>query len=43
MKIDFFNVIFTDECPVTLDGPDGRGKVLIIFDEDMPVAKRNRQ
>ena len=35
MKVDFYKVIFTDECPASLDGPDIWSKCWILHDESV--------
>ena len=43
MKIDFSIVIFTAESWMTFEGTDGWGKVWILSNSDVPVAKRRQQ
>ena len=43
MKIDFKNVIFTDECRVTLDGPDGWAKGWVLDGEEAPTRMKRQQ
>ncbi|CAL4132249.1 unnamed protein product, partial [Meganyctiphanes norvegica] len=43
MKLDFSNVIFTDECRATLDGPDGWRQGCATDKQSVPVLKRHQQ
>lgn len=41
MKVNFENVIFTDECRATLDGPDGWSRGW--YDAQLPPPQRLRR
>ena len=43
MKQDFDNVMFTDECRATLDGPDGFSRGWVLNKLDIPVRLRRQQ
>jgi hypothetical protein len=43
LKQDFSNVIFTDECRATLDGPDGFSRGWILDGLDIPPRLRRQQ
>jgi hypothetical protein len=43
MKLNFSNVIFTDECRATLDGPDGFARGWILDGLDVPSHLRRQQ
>jgi hypothetical protein len=43
MKLNFSNVIFTDECRATLDGPDGFARGWILDGLDVPSRLRRQQ
>ena len=43
MKIDFKSVIFTDECRVTLDDPDGWAKGWVLDGEEAPTRMKCQQ
>ena len=43
MKLDFSNVVFTDESRVTLDGPDGWRRGWVINENRPPGIIRRQQ
>ena len=43
LKLDFSTVLFTDECRVTLDGPDSFARGWIVKGLDVPVRVRRQQ
>ena len=43
MKLDFSNVIFTDECRATLDGPDGWRRGWVTDKRSVPGLMRRQQ
>lgn len=43
MKIDFKNVIFSDECRASLDGPDGFGRGWLQNGKALPTRLRRQQ
>jgi hypothetical protein len=43
LKQDYYNVIFTDECRATLDGPDGFSRGWILDGLDIPARLRRQQ
>ena len=43
MKVDFSQVIFTDECRATLDGPDGWAQGWVSSDHTPPIRMARQQ
>ena len=43
LKTDFSNVLFTDECRATLDGPDGFARGWVLNGLDVPAYLRRQQ